>query len=104
MGRKKPALFLLKSRNRTAAESLAYGTGAEISQSGIYRVVHETHRLPHEVTLLRDERFPKCSQCHDAVVFEFVRPVAISEEALLSRPQIHLYELPVLDDEQDVAV
>jgi hypothetical protein len=83
-------------------EMPAFRTGEAIPESGIYRVVHREHRLPHEVTLLRDEIFPKCAKCHDDVTFELVRGVAFAEEHLSQ--QIRLYELPVLDDERPIAV
>jgi hypothetical protein len=83
-------------------ELLAFRTGETIPESGIYRVVHREHRLPHEVTLLRNEIFPKCAKCHDDVSFELVRGVAFAEEQ--QGQQIRLYELPVLDDERSIAV
>jgi hypothetical protein len=79
-----------------------FRTGEVIPASGIYRVVHSEHRLPHEVTLLRDEYFPKCAKCHDSVTFQLVRGVAFAEEQ--ENQQIRLYELPVLDDERPIAV
>jgi hypothetical protein len=45
-------------------------TGAIIPESGIYRVADSAHRLPHEVTLLKGETFPKCQKCADTVTFE----------------------------------
>jgi hypothetical protein len=34
-------------------------TGVAVPESGIYRVSHSQHRLPHEVTLLKDQQFPR---------------------------------------------
>lgn len=51
-------------------------TGACISETGIYRVIHDQHRLPHEVILFEGERFPRCSRCNDRVRFVMVYPAA----------------------------
>src|SRR5690348_5495884 len=105
MGAKRSALFLLKSgASGMRKRPSSYHTDEIIPYSGIYRVIHLDHRLPHEVTLLRDERFPKCAKCQTAVTFELVRAVALAENSLEQWPQIRLYELPVFEDEHDVAV
>jgi len=49
-----------------------FKTNQRIPVSGTYRVVHSFHRLPQEVPLVRDERFPRCSKCDEEVVFELV--------------------------------
>ena len=84
--------------NSSAMPGVRFKTGAVIPDSGIYRVFHSAHRLPHEVTLLRAETFPKCQQCADAVTFELVR--ALSYETVVRELpwRVALYELPVLDD------
>jgi hypothetical protein len=61
------------ARNRGNLEVLRYKTGHRIPQSGIYRVLHSEHRLPHDVTLLTGEDFPRCAQCGNDVQFELVR-------------------------------
>jgi hypothetical protein len=53
---------------------------------------------------LRDQQFPKCAKCQDAVLFEVVRAVTFTDESLQQNPQIRLYELPVLEDEAPIAV
>lgn len=70
-------------------------TGQKVPESGIYRVTHGDHRLPHEVTLLKDQTFPRCSQCADLVEFTVV---AIAPAMGERRGRIVLYELPVLAD------
>ncbi len=70
-----------------------YSTGQTVPESGIYRVVHAEHRLPHEVTLLRGEEFPRCCKCSGSVSFEVVRLAP----QLTSRNRVILYELPELD-------
>jgi hypothetical protein len=53
--------------------------GDHVSESGIYRVYHDTHRLMHEATLLRGGRFPLCRECRSAVYFELARQVKDSQ-------------------------
>jgi hypothetical protein len=103
MGPRQSSLLQLKSSSgRMKSLRPIFRTGELIPESGIYRVVHAGHRLPHEVTLLRDEYFPKCAKCHDAVAFELVRGVALAED--LEHQQIRLYELPVLDEDRAIAI
>jgi hypothetical protein len=92
------------SPRKTMSERLTFGTDEIIPHSGIYRVFHQKHRLPHEVTLLRDERFPKCAKCQDAVSFELVRAVTFTEESVELHPKIRLYEIPVLDEEMEQGI
>jgi hypothetical protein len=94
---------LAGSRAKKTQEKTVFKTGETIPHSGIYRVVHTKHRVPHEVTLLHGERFPKCAKCQDAVVFEPVRPVTFSDDAPEVSHKIRLYELPVLDEENEEA-
>src|SRR3954451_13882656 len=65
-------------------ESMAetYKTGDLVPQSGIYRVAHSEHRLPHEVTLLRANPFPPCAQCGNKVSFELLRGVTVDRFAI----------------------
>jgi|ERR1051326_6922396 hypothetical protein len=100
MGPRKPELFLVKaSMNEMSAERL-YRTGETIPHSGIYRVIHHQHRLPHDVTLLKDEMFPRCAQCRDAVSFELLQAARVEMDRFDDgRVRISLYELPELDFE-----
>jgi CheY-like chemotaxis protein len=50
-------------------DSRCYTTGETIPESGIYTVIHEQHRLPHQVTLLKAEVFPRCAKCGRLVGF-----------------------------------
>lgn len=72
--------------------------GEPILESGIYRVVHSSHRLPHEVTLLRDQLFPRCIKCEDAVYFELVRS---APDITLAPFKVALYALPASDGEEE---
>jgi hypothetical protein len=85
-------IFLVKS---FAMPGRSFKTGAIIPDSGIYRVSHSAHRLPHEVTLLKGETFPKCQRCADTVTFELVRAMDVTTRFSW---RVTLYELPVLDD------
>ena len=82
---------------RTTCMADLYKSADMIPESGIYRVVHAQHRLPHEVTLIGGQTFPPCGQCHEDVRFELVRE--LPELARERRGHVSLYSLPVLDDE-----
>jgi hypothetical protein len=73
-----------------------YLSGQKVPASGIYQVRHEKHRLPHEVTLLRDQKFPSCEQCGTAVQFKVVRLIESLDQV---REKIILNVLPVMDDD-----
>ena len=81
----------------TVMNSSNLRTGCTVSQSGIYRVSHSEHRLPEEVTLLKDQTFPRCSRCAQPVFYELVRsaPAASDPRGFVVR----LYELPEITDE-----
>lgn len=84
-GRRTPA------RERGNLEILRYKTGRRIPQSGIYRVLHSEHRLPHDVTLLGGQYFPRCAQCGNDVQFELLRA---APEINDSDFHVVVYELP----------
>lgn len=69
-----------------------------IPESGIYRVIHSQHRLPHEVTLIGGQTFPPCGKCHEEVRFELVRELPELERE--RRGHVSLYSLPALDEEE----
>jgi hypothetical protein len=77
-----------------------FRTGQKVPESGIFRVTHAEHRLPHEVTLLKDSEFPRCSKCKEAVTFEVVR-LAPNLDGI--RERVTLYQLPELDEDNDAA-
>ena len=49
--------------------------GDEVPETGIYRIDHDSHRLMHEATLLKGERFPRCKVCKNEVRFPLIRAV-----------------------------
>lgn len=80
---------------------MQFSCGDKIPESGIYRVVHRDHRLPHEVTLLRDQLFPRCTRCEGSVYFELVRS---APDITLAPFKVALYALPAGEDEEDFTV
>ena len=70
-----------------------FRTGEPIPESGIYRVIHKAHRVPHEVTLLSGQNFPRCAKCQDSVQFELIQ--AATELLHEHGFHVQLYELPV---------
>jgi hypothetical protein len=77
-----------------------YLSGQKVPASGIYEVRDKKHRLPHEVTFLRDQQFPPCAQCGIAVQFRVVRLVDALD---MRREKIVLNMLPVMDDDYEQA-
>ena len=81
--------------------SILFKSGDTIPESGLYKVLHSQHRLPHQVTLVEGQLFPPCAKCLDEVRFELVRILpALARER---RGSVSLYTLPVLEDEEDVS-
>ena len=78
--------------------ALLYKSPDTIPVSGIYRVIHAQHRLPHEVTLISGQVFPPCAKCHAEVRFELLRE--LPDLARERRGSVSLYSLPVLDDDE----
>lgn len=74
-------------------------TGSAVVESGIYRVLHSQHRLPTEITLVKDHLFPRCSKCSEPVYFELLRSAPLA--GANSTGAITLYELPELGDEDE---
>ena len=50
--------------------------GATAPRSGLYRVYHYAHRMPHAVIILEGESLPPCAQCGYRVQFV---PLAAAE-------------------------
>jgi hypothetical protein len=74
-----------------------FNTDETVPESGIYRVMHAGHRLPHEVTLLSGQVFPRCSKCKDQVQFEVVRHASHIQG--LPGFNVVVYELPVFEED-----
>ena len=103
MPARKPKLCLVKSAATAmpTKQQATFRTDEKITRSGIYQVIHRKHRVPHEVTLFKDQIFPRCAKCQDAVRFRLVRGAKLPEIENESSTHIYLYELPVLDDDVD---
>jgi len=78
----------------------ALRTGCEVPESGIYRVLHSQHRLPREVTLMKNHSFPRCSKCSEPVYFELERS-APSAGSYSGSFNVMLYELPEIAEPED---
>lgn len=51
-----------------------YKPGEIITQSGIYKVIHDNnHHEDHEVTLIKNHTFPPCNHCGKHPRFVLVR-------------------------------
>jgi hypothetical protein len=51
----------------------SYAPNDAVPVSGVYRVRHYRHRLPHEATLLKGESFPHCRFCVEKVRFRLIQ-------------------------------
>ncbi len=96
MSRKARKLRLVTRHNMPGKKQFL--CGEKILESGIYRVVHRKHRLPHEVTLLRDQLFPRCMKCEDSVYFQLVRS---APDITLAPFKVALYALPAAESEEE---
>ena len=72
-----------------------YRPGELVPENGVYRVTHESHRLMHEASLIKGDRFPICKQCKDAVRFQLRR-------AIKNPSQIASGYHAILDDFPDI--
>jgi len=81
----------------------ALRTGIGVPESGIYRVSHSQHALPLEVTLLKDQTFPRCSRCNEPVFYELVRSAPALVNVHPSTFRVALYELPELSTNEEAA-
>jgi hypothetical protein len=97
----KRKLRVVASRDGVPKVTKQFRCGDKILESGIYRVFHQNHRLAHEVTLLRDQVFPRCIKCEDSVYFELVRS---APDITLAPFKVALYALPDNDEEEDFTV
>ncbi|HEV2964748.1 MAG TPA: hypothetical protein VG649_23170 [Candidatus Angelobacter sp.] len=93
MGYPKKRSFLVHSSS--AIPENRFQTGRVAPETGIYRVVHNNHRLPHEVVILRGQIFPRCSKCFGSVLFE----LAHAAPDLFQSGFCRVYELPAIEQE-----
>lgn len=74
-----------------------FSTHDEIPTDGVYYVYHVAHRLVRSVMLLQGDRFPRCSQCLDAVSFELMLSVSPAHQY----EPLHVFELPLAEEAQE---
>jgi two-component system, chemotaxis family, chemotaxis protein CheY len=86
------------NQGTAAVVGVRYSTGQAIPKSGIYTVFHEKHRLPHEVTLIEGETFPRCAKCGDLVEFVLDQSAPYAPNA--AQFPVRLFALPDLDEVQ----
>ncbi len=78
-----------------------FRVGEQVRESGVYRVFHSGHRLSHEVTLVANQDFPRCSACGGDVHFELLQAAPEIEQDANFRSR-RLFEIPHPEDhEQD---
>jgi hypothetical protein len=53
--------------------------GELVPKAGIYKVLHQGHRAPHEVSLKVNDTFPACNHCGAKVRFELVVPTEVTD-------------------------
>lgn len=46
-----------------------YRSGDKVPCTGLYRVSHYQHRMPHDAVLRSGETFPACNKCGKRVMF-----------------------------------
>lgn len=92
MGVKQSRGFLVHSSEEI------FRTGELAPETGIYRVVHTGHRLPHEVVILKGQRFPRCSKCTSSVLFELAHAAPDLFQSSICR----IYALPVVEQSQPI--
>jgi hypothetical protein len=69
-------------------------SGERIPFSGLYKVSHEPHELPSQVTLVAGQLFPLCAECRAPVRFTLLRRMDHLDRLT---GNIFLYVLPVLE-------
>jgi hypothetical protein len=47
-----------------------YRAGEQVPNTGLYRVFHYQHRMPHDVVVSQGSLFPPCSKCGNRVMFK----------------------------------
>jgi hypothetical protein len=94
MSRKDPSgkIHIVNSSSKDLQNKFFYSEQG-IGESGVYRVHHDQHGLPSEVTLRAGQTFPGCSKCSEPVRFELVRSLLGEDTGFF----VNLYNLPATD-------
>ena len=61
--------FAFVSGRAWVESSSRFVPGATAPRSGVYRVHHYAHRMPHLVIVIKGMTFPECQRCGDKVRF-----------------------------------
>lgn len=84
-------------RQEDKAPSPFFRVGEQVRESGVYRVFHAGHRLSHEVTLVANQAFPRCTACGENVHFELMQAAPEIEQDPNFRSR-RLFEIPHPDE------
>lgn len=60
---------------RRLFEVKTFCPGDTVAQSGVYRVMHERHRVDHRVIVLAGDVLPPCCCCKGRVRFRLEEPI-----------------------------
>lgn len=74
------------AREAIVSERDTFRPGERAPESGIYRVVHYAHRLPHDVTIPKDTMLPPCGHCGERARFVFLHPAPVMTDDYDFRP------------------
>lgn len=85
-------IHIVRSASNEVQNQIFYSEQG-IGESGVYRVHHDQHGLPSEVTLRAGQTFPGCSKCSEPVRFELVRRLVGEDTGFF----VNLYNLPASD-------
>lgn len=64
-----------------------YRSGEQVPSTGLYRVFHYQHRMPHDAVLREGDVFPACNKCGERVTFNLsatAEPLADDRDFLLN--------------------
>jgi len=56
-------------------ERETFRPGEKAPESGIYRVLHHAHRMPHDVTVEQGTVFPHCLRCGERARFVYLQGI-----------------------------
>jgi hypothetical protein len=64
-----------------------YRSGEQVPNTGLYRVFHYQHRMPHDAVLWYGEHFPACNKCGERVTFRLsasAEPISDDQDFVLN--------------------
>ena len=90
-----------KSGAGDKSERRRFVSGEIVPKSGIYKVSHAEHRLPHEVTVISGQTFPPCAKCGNAVNFQLLRVI---HDADTPPFRVTLHQIPEIEPSPEADV